>query len=692
MAKNTSVDALPPPEIMLERLVTALQRATVISAQLTAGAEGAAVRGRMREAMRQLAIRRLLWNTRAIAVTGLQGAGKTTFTLNLLGNSPELQKYLPTSHLRDEKVSILIREHAGPGIKAGVVSFASGQDGFVVVETEISTAAEFEERARAPHRDDMLLTLRVPRALFQDDEQAILLTPGIEDTKDKWAAAARQSIFACERVVFVVTTTQMADGSIKLVEEIRREFTSCPMLPVVTHCDDPDGDYSAALATAAELFLVHDAKQDIVQFGVYPPGASWVSQHQLGTLRLLSRQTGTPRAYRARQAEKIRELLEEGSDIAMALTELEALSADALSKIQGQTRFEKEWIRHFSEGREKARKALAKELDRSLSEVHSTVVRDLETQIQNRGGWDKFKTYVFGFDLKDKHYIEDVVSGAWAHAKPGVQVAKVLTSVGDKGIQTYLESGGREKQLTLESLPFRPLLGFDGETTGSTREQDASALVASQKPDASYELALKMTPYWSMAWMGGASQLTVVRGQLAGTPRTEINQQFFTDTAQTIQKGSQFGRQLVGSVLGTVVAADLVDGSPTAITAALKAAGVTVTPLITGVLAAGAAAAALGIVAVSVKRQLASQDLAFADQGRQLANATEDAIKQGVLDNYDAAMDMLEVRLIEYVRNRMHYSEHFDAATRTAFAARDAEQARKHMLGAAEELGAALAG
>ena len=71
------------------------------------------------------------------------------------------------------------------------------------------------------------------------------------------------------------------------------------------------------------------------------------------------------------------------------------------------------------------------------------------------------------------------------------------------------------------------------------------------------------------------------------------------------------------------MAADLADGSPAAVATTLKAAGVTVTPMITAVLAAGVAVAAAVVVGASIKRQLGAQDMQFAASAAGLVQAYE---------------------------------------------------------------------
>jgi hypothetical protein len=677
---SQTVASRPTPEIMLDRLCDTMRDAVQQSCLLGAGAGGGAVRQKLRDGIEQLAILRVLWNARTIAVTGLQGAGKTTFVLHLLGNSPELQALLPTGIVRDEKIGILIREHAGPGVLTGAIVSRPSDTGFSVDEVAVA-AEEFKTLVCSPPAGYLLMTLRVPHFLFNDTEQGLLLTPGIEDGAGDWVPAARRTVLASRQVLFVTSPVLLSDGKTpELVEGIRREFPGCPMIPVLTHCDDP-AHPPEEFGRIVELFGNDNLAAKTIAFGIYRTGDSWAATHRNRVLAQLAQSTGTPATYRRTQASKLVALLEDEGLVGTALAELASVADEAFDRLPAKHRAIDAIVGIFEKEREFARRRFAGAVDGVLSGHKGGAVHVVEQEIERRGGWEKFKTWAFGFDLKDKHYIEDVMAGAWQRQNLSVAVCRCLTSSGELGLQGLGFTG--PSTAALPDAQIKLLLGYE---YGKSYELSMQSEPATAMAEKDFAPALRALPHVAMVWMAGAANVAVGRPSLQGQTTSQFDTQFLAEAVKQVAGAGDAAKRTVATIVGTVVAADAVDGSATAVAASLKALGVTVTPALSLLLAGGVAIAAAAIVGASVKRQLAAQDLQAAALAAGLAHAMEEAQRKAILDEFDSRMDMVQQRLVSALRDRLGLDDKLTAAVRTRISTHDADRARSRMLMAANTL------
>ncbi len=684
------------PELMLDRLYHTLKIAIKDGALMQADAASAPARARMRQAMEELAIVRILWDSRAIAITGLQGAGKTTFALHLLGNSPELAALLPVGIVTDEKIGILIREHEGKEVKTGAMVYQDRAEGGSVQEIEVPKS-DFKELARNPPKEGyLLLTLRVPRFLFNDDDQGILLTPGIEAGSDEWIHAARRAVMASRQVVFVTNPTQLKHGRTPaIVQEIRREFTGCRMLPVLTHCDGPTSAGPDDLKVIQDLFDNADAASATIEFGIYPPkGPSWASLKRNGALSQLAQATGTSAAFRRRQAERLIALLDDNGPVCGALAHLAERADSALENVSPKERSINAIVRIFEEQKDLARRQFARLVDSSLAGARASTTRAAEERVEKRGGWSKFATWFCGFDLEDKHFVEDTVSGAWQATGIAAQVPNCLVNAGMSGLNSL--GLGTGAGLRLPDVEIRRLLGYDADTAARLELPKASTAADSpQVPPATrsehgqqISVAMKAMPHFAMVYMGSAAQLTANHAQaLTGQTSAKFDAQFLADTTKVVASAGEAAKRTVATVVGTAVGADvLADGTATSIAGSLSAMGVTVTPAVAAMLGAGVAIAAAVVVAASIKRQLAAQDLKMASLAADLAFATEQAQRKAIMDNFDGEMDLLQNRIVSALRHVLGVDHDQSAAIRARMSVHSADVARREMLAAADML------
>lgn len=131
----------------------------------------------------KLSITNLMANRSLLAITGLQGTGKTTI-IKRLYELPE--DILPENSGRGERLPVFITEKKVDQIETYVYRSIQGSDEHIVVAAEKVSPQQFNTIAMNPTpNEDLWLECVVPERYLKDEMKSIVLLPGFEkDDKD----------------------------------------------------------------------------------------------------------------------------------------------------------------------------------------------------------------------------------------------------------------------------------------------------------------------------------------------------------------------------------------------------------------------------------------------------------------------------------------------------------------------------
>jgi hypothetical protein len=145
--------------------------------------EKAKVLGQLKALHNKLSITDQMADRSLLAITGLQGTGKTTIVKHLY----ELPKdILPENSGRGERLPVFITEKKVNQIETYVFRPKQNEDGHIKVVREKVTSQEFNKIAMNPMaNEDLWLECVVPERYLKDEMKSIVLLPGFEkDDKD----------------------------------------------------------------------------------------------------------------------------------------------------------------------------------------------------------------------------------------------------------------------------------------------------------------------------------------------------------------------------------------------------------------------------------------------------------------------------------------------------------------------------
>ncbi|MEC1716493.1 hypothetical protein [Schinkia azotoformans] len=386
----------------------------------------------MKDLHNKLALTVLTQDRYLLAVTGLQGAGKTTLVKCLYDLD---HTFLRDNDGRGEKRPILITE-SNVKTPEGYVSRSSYSDkeGFVITTEKVSPD-EFDRVAREPKKEEIWLELKVPNRYFHDEKKSLILLPGFEKNREELSQQLLEHVLylSTSSIVVFRKDTFARANNIEMVERVQDIYDNVKPIYVLTHGDVNPENNEEIRKQLIEVLELNDTDIDRVIMSGDPSRykEDWIGQ-------LIDRMG------------KYAFLTDESEGKKMAL--LEELFRNIRNQIQSLEEF-------FKKQEEKAIIASSKHsfenntyrLVEQFEGMYGSILEDLEKDIlatlnarkedaikhfnsyvkQNEGFWKGFFNRFSPNAIKDEERIQAAIKQAWMDAdnlKPEVAMINVTTS------------------------------------------------------------------------------------------------------------------------------------------------------------------------------------------------------------------------------------------------------------------------
>lgn len=227
---------------------------------------------RLKPIIRRILLQKALGERALLAISGTQGAGKTTLVKNLYGLNDEDAKWFQANQGRGEKHPILITEHEKDQIEGIIKVFAKDVNGNRILkdqnlrekfDTLEGAQAEFCRAAsdRDNNAGEVMLELRLPPRLNLGKDRGWVLLPGYEKSdgdsqswQDTMSAVAANAYGA----VVVTDEKRLAGDQKALIRDTNmRHLDGMQPVVVVTRTEDKSEEACQELRErAAEIFGV----------------------------------------------------------------------------------------------------------------------------------------------------------------------------------------------------------------------------------------------------------------------------------------------------------------------------------------------------------------------------------------------------------------------------------------------------
>jgi hypothetical protein len=197
-----------------------------------------AAKKRLQQLRRRAYIMALLNEKLLIAVTGLQGVGKSSLISQLYEFDKNSTPFL-TNQGQGETLPILVSEDSQPG-KYFVHKVVKENFSNRVVREELSNVEEFRNRCHNYNNDqDIFLEITVLRKIFSGPEYGFLLLPGFQSTTDYLKELTYSALRASMNCIVLFYQAKYAHrDNRELIETLNNEFKEASPIFVITWSDN----------------------------------------------------------------------------------------------------------------------------------------------------------------------------------------------------------------------------------------------------------------------------------------------------------------------------------------------------------------------------------------------------------------------------------------------------------------------
>ncbi len=412
--------------------------------------------------MRKSIIAQLLFDKNIIAVSGMQGTGKTT----LIKNFYEIPEgILPETISRGEKMPIIITEHNNNNYSFLVTKFISSDKDSFEVCSEVLEEEKFANRGRNPERDDLYLELKVPYRYFHNNLSGFMLLPGIEYRGSEWSDLAAFGLYFASACIFVLTESKMADKTnSEILEKITAEFDVSKPVYVLSFSDQSKDSNRVLKDTFLKEFKIPLSEKDrVIRAGTTKELLKeWIPEIK----NALNKYGLFNASFRKTQLDNLECLLRDDVGAFISKTDDE-LNYSSVKQDNNATDYIDPIIETAQKEIERIRKIYSKNMRDTLDAFTVKPIDELRGKIVEKGFFSKLKGMFVSESLKEKIEFENQIRSAWETAN----------GYSDEFVYIHVLNRIMSQELkVLDGKTLYPQLASSGtnakELTGYTEEAD----------------------------------------------------------------------------------------------------------------------------------------------------------------------------------------------------------------------------
>jgi hypothetical protein len=654
-----SIDQIPKtPELLLKSYNHKLRN--LLSSSVILG--NIEIERKLKNCYKKSAIAELTYNRYVIAISGLQGVGKSTLFKQLYNIPDEL---IPENIGRGEKLPIFITEENVTSIVPYVKRARRTNEGYELNLNKLTTE-EFIQIAKNPKEDDLWLEIIVPYRYFYTNDKSIVLLPGIEDKKtdedNYWQNLVLYILTMSASSVMVFNSTVFADeDNQKLIETIKREYGDSKPLFALSFSDLAFDGNEELKGRMIEKFRIPTHESD----RVIPTGTGvFLETDWLTTLmNAVHKYSTIERTFRRQQVKKLEDMaLELNVVLETIREEIEGRQLMEYSENDNNYRAP---LRLFDTTCQKLKRLLEKDWNNQLKTHIGESITHIQNVIDDKKKLQKLKELTIGKSYHEHLNFMREIQKSWDTPEGYEPLNNKLIRKVEGFIQKQL---GNQMLLEPESKLNSKMLMLPNEHFSNDQKQlsirkdvlsnlekyysnskDTSELVVLEKD------SLKLIPLIALERVREAlllaNYLTLDEQQKVIKP-SGVD---FKDQLKSIAASP--GSIVNGAAI--LFGLDAVDGTINTVPALLNALGIKVGVAATSIAVSLVGLVSLSYVTISVIRQITKQSITDEDLAVRIINDIKDNYLQMLLDHVDNTFqevrDKLEIRL----RKNLHMDETF---------------------------------
>ncbi len=371
----------------------------------------------MRNIHNKIALATLSMDKHMLAVTGRQGAGKTTFikTLYNLDNT-----YLPENLSRGEQLPVLITE-SNISAPIGRVWRASNEDGVgISIKCCKLSNSEFKEIAMNPSEQDVWLELLVPNKYFFDDKISLVLLPGFENDRHQRSQELLLHMLRLSISSIIVFNKEVyaRESNDRVFNEIKNIFKETKPIFLLSHGDVVPEQNEVIKQQLINDFGIELAEEDRIIFS----GGAGFKENWNESVQAVMVKYGISSAISERKKREMLEVLfNEVCTQILTLQELLKDEEEIYKNKYGEGQLKTSQSRlllQFSELCENDLKYLEDEIKMALQARTKLAKKHFNDYIyKNKGLIDTVTSVFSANDLRERQKLLDAIEDAWNNAQ-----------------------------------------------------------------------------------------------------------------------------------------------------------------------------------------------------------------------------------------------------------------------------------
>jgi hypothetical protein len=347
----------------------------------------------------------VFFNKYIIAVSGLQGVGKTTFLKNLYDLDDNI---LEPNIGRGEKIPVLFSENES--IQKPTFSltyFEKIEQKTFINEIELSNN-EFNKKAKNPNDRDLYLEIKLPYKLLNNSTASFALLPGFESSNEEFQNILFHSLISSASCIFVLDEMRFADYRNKnYLNLIMEKFSSANPIFILTRADQSEDDNQELLENFKRQYAnIEDDR--IIIFGI---GKEYKEKYLPKLNDALLKYVNNNFNFRKVQLEQLNKIIIESRPI------LDKIEEKLLNlKIENDFRnYEVEnYLKVLREKIESLRKDFSKKLSSNLNTKGGEAKDKIEAHLYKKNWLDIIKDiFILRRKFKVRKELEDIIKKIW---------------------------------------------------------------------------------------------------------------------------------------------------------------------------------------------------------------------------------------------------------------------------------------